>query len=80
MRNDKIQVDKVSRHVIEGKLLESLDDAAHVAIVLSANELELLIQATAYMCSDGARSTEIRRSFAGMARDLRKLHTEAFGE
>lgn len=44
MKNEKIQVDRVSRDVIEGQLLTSLNDGAHVAIVCSEVELSNLIE------------------------------------
>lgn len=78
MNNEKIQVDRVSREVIEGKLLASLDDGAHVAIVCSEVELTNLIEATATtsLCVMG---DDRRALFSRVAEDLKKLRKEAFG-
>lgn len=70
MGDEKIKVDKVSRNVIEGCLLESLDDGEHVAIVLSKGELDTLIRALWVV---GSEKTDSMRS------DLEKLRREAFG-
>lgn len=75
MKNEKIQVDRASREVTEGKLLASLDDGAHVAIVRSEVELTNLISALDVATRYGEKSDIYREA----ALDFRKLRREAFG-
>lgn len=80
MQNDKIQVDRVSRDVIEGKLLASLSDDSKVAIVLSEPELTDLITGLQYVSSRLNGPSDRWKRFADMADDLKKLRKEAFGK
>lgn len=74
MKNEKIKVETVSREVIEKKLLTSLDDGAHVAIVLGKEELDTLIQALE-IADDETTGYQFRRQ----SNDLVRLRKEAFG-
>lgn len=79
MRNDRIQVDRIEREVIEGKLLASLSDDSKVAIVLSEPELSDLIEGLMRVAGSTNGPSSKWKRFAAMADDLKKLRREAFG-
>lgn len=78
---ETVKVDRVDRQVIEGKLLESLDDGAHVAIVLSQKELKELIVMVRHFATTKMMSTsDAWARGRKLEADLTRLHLEAFGE
>jgi len=72
---EKIVVERIERSIIEKKLLESLDDRAHVAIVLSESEIKLLIGSLALFPSYSLDKQMARQ----MREDLLRLKIAAFG-
>ncbi len=68
------KVAMAKREVIQGKLLAALDDDDKVAIVLSEEDLDLLIEIVAL-----SRIKESHFKIDAMWADLRQLRKEAFG-
>lgn len=64
-------VEHVSRELIEHKLLAALDDAAKAAIVMSADDLEMLIAGLEHLPETGPQQRFLV--------DLRVLQTAVFG-
>lgn len=72
-----MNTEHVPREVIEGKLLAALDDEGKVAIILSQQDLGLLIQAC-LAAAVHSRTPEEMERFTRMKLDLQELYRPAF--
>ncbi len=70
-------VERTTRRVIEGKLLDSLADGQHVAILASKQDLEDMIEALRRM---SVRSDPLGLRCSELSTGLERLKTEAFGK
>ena len=69
----KMEVEHVSRSVINGKLLDTLDDNGVVAVLLNERDCQLVIRALRAVPSN-------RPGRNNLLDGLRRLYTAAFGE
>ena len=67
---DRLTTIPTSREVIENQLLVSMEDKSKVALILTCDDLTMLIDALAYAIDD--KRTQMRR-------DLQELRHKAFG-
>lgn len=66
-----LQIERVEHRVLENKLLASLDDGDHVALVLSRRELSMIIQSVEAMANHDC--------YAVMLVGFKVLRDKAFG-
>lgn len=75
-------VDHVSRKVIADKLLVELDDKSKVAIVLSEDDLLMLMHAcraqAEHIYTDDSFDDQYRKRLREMLVDMKQLHRQAF--
>ena len=76
-RRKQMDVDRVPRDVIDGKLLAALDDDDKVAIVLSEFDLLMLIESVKHRIA--LIGEESAGQLVGMLGDMELLRREAFG-
>lgn len=72
-------VERTSRKVIEGKLLEALSDGETVAVLLKQEDLRLLIRALEMLASESCKQAEADKA-TEFCVSLKQLASEAFPE
>lgn len=75
----RIDVVKQKLEVIEGKLLAALDDKSKVAVVLSEDDLLLLIEAALWLNKYPVDGDEKKDRLENLIEGMEQLGQEAFG-
>lgn len=75
-----VTVNRISREVIEHKLLTALDDEDCVAIVVKEDDLDLIIHALGMVVASKHRTSQPTLYDNQLRHDLCRLRKEAFGK
>ena len=78
--DDKLKVVPTPRQIIEDKLLAALDDESKAAMLVTADDLDLLTDALDFAAAGMSGSAHYPDGFRRWRDDLLQLRTAAFGK